>query len=87
MDILRVPPYPITTSWNLPDANYPYIVYVEDLVDHSSKETTVTSGSTGTLVYTIPESELQFDRKLLIRFYDEDRENIILESNLEIVRP
>jgi hypothetical protein len=87
MDILRVPPYPITTSWNLPDANYPYIVYVEDLVDHSSKETTVTSGSTGIVAYNIPESELQFDRQLLIRFYDEDRENVILEANLDIVRP
>ena len=27
---MRVPPYPITTSWTLPIANYEYVVYVED---------------------------------------------------------
>lgn len=87
MEVLRVPPYPITTTWNLPDNNYDYIVYVEDLVDHSIEETTITSSSTGVVTYTLPASKVQFDRQFLIRFYDTEHEHIIYESNLDIVRP
>jgi hypothetical protein len=87
MEVLRVPPYPITTTWNLPDNNYAYIVYVEDLVDHSVEETTITSSSSGVVTYTVPAEKVQFDRQFLIRFYDAEREHIIQESNLDIVRP
>ncbi len=87
MEILRVPPYPITTTWNLPDANYDYIVYVEDLVDHSIQETEITSSSTGVVTYTLPAAKVQFDRQFLIRFYDTEHEHIIYESNLDIIRP
>ena len=87
MEILRVPPYPLTTTWNLPDANYDYIVYVEDLIDHTVEETTITSDSNGVLVYELPISKVQYDRNFLIRFYDVDHEHILYESNLDIIRP
>jgi hypothetical protein len=87
MEVMRVPPYPLTTTWNLPDNNYDYIVYVEDLVDHSFEQTTITSSSTGVVTYVVPADKVQFDRQFLIRFYDEEFEHIILESNLDIVRP
>jgi hypothetical protein len=87
MEILRVPPYPLTTTWNLPDANYAYILYVEDLVDHSIEETTITSNSDGVVTYVLPISKVQFDRKFLLRFYDAEHEHIIYEENLDIVRP
>ena len=45
MEILRVPPYPITTTWDVPDANAPYTIYVEDVVDHSIETLAVTSNS------------------------------------------
>jgi hypothetical protein len=87
MEVLRVPPYPITTTWNLPDNNYDYTVYVEDLVDHSFEITTITSNSSGVVTYVLPAAKVQFDRQFLIRFYDAEYEHIILESNLDIVRP
>lgn len=87
MEILRVPPYPLTTTWNLPDANYEYIVYIEDLIDHSIEETTITSDANGVVIYTLPVVKVQFDRQFLIRFYDTEHEHIIFESNLDIVRP
>jgi hypothetical protein len=87
MEVLRVPPYPLTTTWDLPDPNYGYIVYVEDLVDHSIEETTVTSDSNGRVVYTLPLTKVQFDRQFLIRFYDAEHEHVIYESNLDIIRP
>jgi hypothetical protein len=87
MEVLRVPPYPLTTTWTLPDANYDYIVYVEDLVDHSIEETTITSDANGVVIYTLPVAKVQFDRQFLIRFYDSEHEHIIDESNLDIIRP
>jgi hypothetical protein len=87
MDVLRVPPYPLITKWNLPEANYTYAVSIEDLVDYSFEDTTLTSDSNGVVTYSIPASKLQFDRELLITFYDTAKENVIYESNLDIVRP
>jgi len=54
MEVMRVPPYPITTTWTLPIPNYTYVQYVEDLVDHSVEETEVTSDENGVVEYTIP---------------------------------
>jgi hypothetical protein len=87
MEVLRVPPYPITTAWNLPDSNYDYVVYVEDLVDHSIETSTIASDENGKVEYTLPASKIQFDRSFLIRFYDSEQEHIIYESNLDVVRP
>lgn len=87
MEVLRVPPYPLTTVWNLPLANYEYIVYLEDLVDHSVEEVNIFSDANGKLVYELPLSKVQFDRDFLIRFYDTEHEHILDESNLTIIRP
>lgn len=87
MELLRLPPYPLTTTWNLPDPNYPYIVYLEDLVDHSITEQTVSSDIDGVLVFELPLIQVQYDRQFLIRFYDSDHEHIIYEENLDVIRP
>lgn len=87
MEVMRVPPYPLTTTWDLPIANYEYIVYVEDLVDHSIEETNISSDSNGKLIYELPLTQVQFDRKFLIRFYDTEHEHILYEENLDVIRP
>ena len=87
MEILRVPPYPITTTWNLPIANATYNLYVEDLVDHSVETAVILSDSNGKAEYVLPLTKVQYDRQFLIRFYDEDTEHVLYESNLDIIRP
>jgi hypothetical protein len=87
MEILRVPPYPITTTWELPIANAMYNLYVEDLVDHSIETSVVYSDANGKVEYILPLTKVQFDRQFLIRFYDEDTEHVLYESNLDIIRP
>jgi hypothetical protein len=87
MEVMRVPPYPITTTWNLPIPNYEYIQYVEDLVDHSVVETTVTSDANGVVEYELPLEKVQYDRKFNIRFYDTEHIHILYEENLDIIRP
>ena len=87
MEVLRVPPYPLTTTWTLPIANYEYVVYVEDLVDHSVEETNISSDANGKLIYTLPLEKVQYDRNFLIKFYDTEHEHTLYEENLDIVRP
>jgi hypothetical protein len=87
MELMRVPPYPLTTTWTLPIPNYEYVVYVEDLVDHSVEETNIFSDANGVLTYTLPLSKVQYDRKFFIKFYDTEHEHTLYESNLDIIRP
>ena len=87
MQVLRVPPYPLTTTWTLPIANYEYVVYVEDLVDHSVQETVMVSDVNGKIEYELPRTQVEYDRKFLIRFYDSEHEHILLEDNLDVIRP
>ena len=87
MEVMRVPPYPITTTCTLPIANYTYVQVVEDLVDHSVVETTVQSNSSGIVTYVLPLDKVQFDRKFYIKFYDTEHEHILYEENLDIIRP
>jgi len=87
MEVLRVPPYPLTTTWTLPIPNYEYVVHVEDLVDHSVEETNISSDVNGKLVYTLPLDKVQYDRNFLIKFYDTEHEHTLYEENLDIIRP
>jgi hypothetical protein len=83
---LRVPPYPITTKWDVPAANTAYSVYVEDLVDHSSETSTLTSDANKQISYILPRSKVQYDRDFLFQVKDSAGE-IVVDENLTIYRP
>lgn len=88
MEILRVPPYPITTTWDVPLANHTYLIYVEDVVDHSVEQTTVTSTAEAQVLYILPRAKVQFDRDFAFKIYDTDLfGEIVVESNLTVYRP
>jgi len=87
MDVMRFPPYPLTTTWTLPTPNHDYVQYVEDLVDHSVEEIEVTSDSDGNVEYSISLEDAQFDRKFIVKFYDTEEESIVYEDTLDLVRP
>lgn len=88
MEVLRVPPYPITTTWDVPDANHIYVFQVEDMVDHSIENTILTSTSNSQVNYVVPRSKAQFDRDFAVKIYDLDLYGeVVLESNLTIYRP
>jgi hypothetical protein len=87
MEVMRVPPYPLTTVWNLPIPSYEYILSIEDLVDHSIEETNVFSDANGKVEYTLPLAKVQYDRNFFIKFYDTEHEHTLYESNLDVIRP
>lgn len=86
MEILRVPPYPINTKWDVPSPNTAYVVVVEDVVDHSIETSTITSDANSQITYTLPRSKVQFDRDFAFRVLDETGE-IVVDSNLTVYRP
>jgi hypothetical protein len=86
MEVLRVPPYPITTKWDVPAANTAYSVYVQDLVDHSSETSTLTSDANKQISYVLPRSKVQYDRDFLFQVKDSTGE-IVVDENLTIYRP
>jgi hypothetical protein len=86
MEILRVPPYPITATWDVPEANADYTIYLEDLVDHSYENIEIVSDDDSQINYVMPQSKVQFDREFLFRVYDADDE-IVIDSNLTVYRP
>jgi hypothetical protein len=86
MEILRVPPYPITATWDVPEANADYTIYLEDLVDHSYENIEIVSDDDSQINYVMPQSKVQFDREFLFRVYDADNE-IVIDSNLTVYRP
>lgn len=86
MEVLRIPPYPIVTSWDVPEPNTAYTIYIEDLVDHSYENVAVTSSADSKVEYIIPRSKAQFDRTFLFQIKDETEE-IVVDSNLDVLRP
>ena len=86
MDILRVPTYPKVTTWDVPDANSDYTIYVEDLADHVLQSSNVVSTAGSKVTYAFPQSDLLLDRNFLFQVLDED-ENIVIEDTVEIKRP
>lgn len=87
MEVLRVPPYPITTMWDVPEANKEYDIYVEDLVDHSFEVTSQTSNDNAQIEYILPRVKIQFDRDFLFRILDSITGEVIVDSNLTVYRP
>lgn len=83
---MRKPPFPITTNWDVPEANTDYVIYIEDLVDHSFENIDVTSDDNAQIQYVIPRSKAQFDRKFLFQVRDMTGE-IQVDSNLDVLRP
>ena len=88
MEVLRVPPYPITTKWDVPEADAQYLIYVEDLVDHSVETEVVTSDENSQVTYVLPRSKVQFDRDFVFKIHDTNIfGDIVVDSNLTVYRP
>lgn len=86
MEIPRIPPYPIVTKWDVPLATTSYVVYIEDLIDHSIQTVTLTSNADKQIIYTIPQSKLEYDRKFSFKISTLSGTTVV-DSNLDIVRP
>jgi hypothetical protein len=86
MEVLRVPPYPIVTVWDVSYPNTNYTIYIEDLVDHSVENIDVTSNANSQIEYVLARHRNLYDRQFLFRVYTSEGE-IEIDDNLSILRP
>ena len=91
MQILRLPPYPLTISYDVPFPNTDYILVINESsrnVNDVTESIVSTSGSK--LEYTLPDQFSSYDESYYLAIY-EDVEglpgDIVVEDNLEIMRP
>lgn len=91
MEILRKPPYPLTATYDVPDAATGYIVVLKDKSrDVVLDESSVTSTSGSTITYEVPDSLSKYDDSYSLEVYEDisgEYGDIVVEDNLDILRP
>ena len=90
MNILRLPPYPLSVTYTVPDANTDYILVIEDVPEQREIEEFITSNANSQLVYSLTEDFVKYDKSYALSIYEDvdgDRGDIVVEDNLEVVRP
>ena len=85
MNVLRVAPYPLEVSFDVPSPSVEYTLKVIDSIDGTTESTTITSGVNSKLEYPIGMDRLRFDREFEVQVYEAD--DIVAEDHLSIVRP
>jgi hypothetical protein len=91
MQILRKPPYPLSATYDVPEASTDYIVIIKDQSkDEIIDEQTIESGSNSKLIYEITDNLSKYDDSYSLEIYEDsggDLGEIVVEDTLEIVRP
>jgi hypothetical protein len=90
MNILRLPPYPLSVTYTVPDANTDYILVIEDVPEQREIEEFITSNANSQLVYSLTGDFVKYDKSYALSIYEDidgDRGDIVVEDNLEVVRP
>ena len=91
MQILRKPPYPLSATYDVPEASTDYIVIIKDQSkDEIVDEQTIESGSNSKLIYEITDNLSKYDDSYSLEIYEDsggDLGEIVVEDTLEIVRP
>jgi|688.fasta_scaffold06945_3 hypothetical protein len=99
--ILRIPPYPLSVTYSVPDELADYILVIEDVAEQTelevfiSAESGVTSSSEGKIVYSLTGDFVKYDKSYALTIYEDAgssgaelvRGDVVVEDNLEIVRP
>jgi hypothetical protein len=88
--ILRIPPYPLSVTYTVPDANADYILVIENVPEQIEIEEFVTSNANSQLVYSLTGDFVKYDKLYALSIYEDvdgDRGDVVVEDNLEVVRP
>lgn len=91
MQLLRIPPYPLTISYDVPLADSDYILVIKDSSrDVTEVEETIASTAGAKLEYTLPDLFSKYDESYYLAIYESDegeQAEIVVEDNLEVMRP
>jgi len=96
MQILRLPPYPLSVTYTVPDASTNYVLVIEDTVEQLELVAYVTSNASSKITYYLTDNFIKYDKSYSLTIYEdlmesgavfEDRGDIVVQDNLEILRP
>lgn len=94
--ILRLPPYPLSVTYKVPDETADYILVVEDVPEQTeieefiSGESGLTSSSEGTITFELSGDFIKYDKSYAVTIYEDidgERGDIVVEDNLQVERP
>ena len=95
MQILRLPPYPLSVTYTVPDANADYIIVIENVSELTEIEETIESNATKKITYSLDDDFVKYDKSYALTIYEDAgssganivRGDIVVQDNLEIIRP
>ena len=91
MQILRLPPYPLTITYDVPDANTEYLLIINEGTRNVNEvEENITSDSNAQITYTLSNMFNSYDESYYLAIYsvvDGEQAEIVVEDNLDIARP
>jgi hypothetical protein len=94
--VLRLPPYPLSVTYKVPDETADYILVIEDVPEQTEiqvfvgGESGLTSSSEGTITYELSGDFVKYDKSYAVTVYEDingERGDIVVEDNLQIERP
>lgn len=90
MQILRLPPYPLSVTYTVPSANTDYIIVIENITEQTEIEDSVESNASKAITYSLDGDFVKYDKSYALTVYEDiagERGDIVVEDNLEITRP
>lgn len=95
MQILRLPPYPLSVTYTVPDDNADYIIVIENVAEQTEVEEAVESNANKEITYSLDGNFVKYDKSYALTIYEDGgssgetlvRGDIVVEDNLEIMRP
>jgi hypothetical protein len=95
MNILRIPPYPLSVTYTVPEANTEYVLVIEDVAEQTEIEQQVISNANSKVVYSLTGDFVKYDKSYALSIYEDagasgpdiERGDIVVEDNLDISRP
>jgi len=95
MQILRLPPYPLSVTYTVPDANADYILVIENVAELTEIEESVSSNASKQIIYSLGDDFVKYDKSHALTIYEDGgssgetlvRGDVVVQDNLEIMRP
>jgi hypothetical protein len=92
MQILRIPPYPISVTYSVPDASTPYVFVIEDVENQDIIQEVITSTVGAKVTLELSAEFSKYDKSYYLSIYEEVSDGVladepVVEDNLDIARP
>ena len=90
MQILRIPPYPLSVSYEVPEPDTDYIITIENSPKTIEVQDVVTSDANAQIEYILTGDFVKYDHNYALLIYEKDGDSfgdIVVEDVLNITKP